>query len=218
LKRSEENKIDKQILLSKSAKLKAAFYERDDVVKIAKELIGKILVTNFDGALTAARIAETEAYNGVADKASHAYNNRRTARTEIMFGSGGNAYVYLCYGIHHMFNIVTNKQDTPHAVLVRAAEPLYGIDTMLERSGKSKPDYTLTKGPGNIGKALGIHTSHTGYSLLGNHIYIIDDGDSAYQQHIESSVRIGVDYAAEDALLPYRFYVKGNPYVSGKIK
>lgn len=112
------------------------FYTRKDVVKISKDLLGKIIVTYFGEQLTAARITETEAYNGIADKASHAYNNRRTRRTEIMYGNGGAAYVYLCYGIHHLFNVVTNLKDVPHAVLVRAAEPLIGIDTMLARTHK----------------------------------------------------------------------------------
>jgi DNA-3-methyladenine glycosylase len=218
LKRFEPNKIDKQILLNASAKLDASFYNRQNVLEIAKELIGKIIVTNFDDILTAARIVETEAYNGIADKASHAYNNRRTARTEIMFGNAGAAYVYLCYGIHHLFNVVTNAKNIPHAVLIRAVEPVYGFDAMLSRTRKSHIDNTLTKGPGNVSKALGIQTTHTGLSLLGKKIFIVDDGFDGYKNSIATSVRIGVDYAAEDALLPYRFYVKGNIYVSGKIK
>jgi len=218
LKLFEPNKIDKQILLNASAKLDASFYNRPNVLQIAKELIGKILVTNFDGKLTAARIVETEAYNGIADKASHAYNNRRTIRTEIMFGNAGTAYVYLCYGIHHLFNVVTNAKNVPHAVLIRAAEPVYGFETMLNRTRKLHIDNTLTKGPGNVSKALGIQTTHTGLSLLGKKIFIVDDGFDGYKKSIATSVRIGVDYAAEDALLPYRFYVKGNVFVSGKIK
>lgn len=218
MKLINDNKIDKRVLLRKALKLGASFYNRKDVVEIAKELIGKIIVTNFDDALTAARIVETEAYNGIVDKASHAYNNRRTARTEIMFGNGGNAYVYLCYGIHHLFNVVTNAKDIPHAILIRGAEPVYGIHTMLERSGKNKPDNTLTRGPGNVSKAMGITTLHTGLNLLGNKIFIIDDGYTVHENEILTSVRIGVDYAVEDALLPYRFYIKGNPFVSSKIK
>lgn len=217
MKRFEPNKIDKHILLNPAHKLGKDFYDRANVLQVAEELIGKILVTNFDK-FTAARIVETEAYNGIADKASHAYNNRRTARTEIMFGDAGVAYVYLCYGIHHLFNVVTNAKNIPHAVLIRAAEPVYGFDTMLDRTRKLYVDNTLTKGPGNVSKALGIQTSHTGLSLLGKKIFIVDDGFDGYKNSIASSVRIGVDYAAEDALLPYRFYVKGNSFVSGKIK
>jgi DNA-3-methyladenine glycosylase len=197
-------------------KLDKAFYEREDVVKIAKELIGKVLVTNFDGVITSGRIVETEAYNGAVDKASHAYNNRRTKRTEIMFGEGGNAYVYLCYGIHHLFNVVTNVKDVPHAVLIRAVEPLEGIDIMLERMKKTKLDFSIGRGPGNVSKALGIATHHTGNTLFGKDIYIADDGTKIPAKHIIASPRIGVDYAAEDALLPYRFYLKDNGYVSGR--
>ncbi|MDH7463300.1 DNA-3-methyladenine glycosylase [Chitinophagaceae bacterium 26-R-25] len=197
-------------------KLDKAFYEREDVVKIAKQLIGKVLVTNFDGAITTGRIVETEAYNGAVDKASHAYNSRRTKRTEIMFGEGGKAYVYLCYGIHHLFNVVTNVKDVPHAVLIRAIEPLEGIETMLERMKKTKLDFSIGRGPGNVSKALGIATHHTGNTLFGKDIYIADDGFKTPTQNIIASPRIGVDYAAEDALLPYRFYVKDNGYVSGK--
>src|ERR1043165_4473941 len=157
-------------------KLPSSFYEREDVVLIAKELIGKILVTKFDGKLTAGRIVETEAYNGAIDRASHAYNNRRTNRTQVMYTAGGVAYVYLCYGIHQLFNVVTNVKDTPHAVLVRAVEPLAGVEEMLIRTNKGKAGFDLTRGPGNVSKALGIHTRHTGMSLTGNEIFIADDG------------------------------------------
>lgn len=218
MKRFEPNKIDKHILLNAELKLGKEFYDRTDVLQIAKELLGKILVTNFNKKLTAARIVETEAYNGAVDKASHAYGNRRTARTEIMFGVGGTAYVYLCYGIHHLFNVVTNAKNVPHAVLIRAAEPVHGFDTMLARTGKISVDATLTKGPGNVSKALGISTEHTGLNLLSKKIFIIDDGYTSHQKIVHASPRIGVDYAEEDALLHYRFYIKGNVFVSGKIK
>jgi DNA-3-methyladenine glycosylase len=197
-------------------KLSRDFYLRKDVVKIARELLGKIIVTTFDNIITAGRIVETEAYNGVVDKASHAYGNRRTNRTEIMFAEGGLAYVYLCYGIHHLFNVVTNVRDTPHAVLVRAVEPLIGIDDMLIRTRKLKLDFTLTKGPGNVSKALGILTQHTGLNLCGGKLFIADDGFKFKPSVISVSPRIGVDYAAEDALLPYRFFIAGNQFVSGK--
>jgi len=216
LKRLHDNKIGEKFLLNPDVRLHADFFTRDDVVLIAKELLGKILVTYFDNQLTAARIVETEAYNGVVDKASHAYKGRRTARTEIMYRQGGAAYVYLCYGIHHLFNVVTNAQETPHAILIRAAEPLFGIETMLVRTKKTKFDYTLTKGPGNVSRALGISAKHTGIDLLGNDMFIIDDGFKISKKNIIVSPRIGVDYAKEDALLPYRFYIKGNSFVSGK--
>jgi DNA-3-methyladenine glycosylase len=193
-----------------------AFYNRADVVMIARELLGKVLVTQFDNALTSGRIVETEAYEGVVDKASHAYGGRRTKRTEVMYKKGGTTYVYLCYGIHHLFNVVTNLQDIPHAILIRAVEPLEGIEVMLERTGKMKLDYTLTRGPGNVSKSLGLSTHHTGLDLSGKLVFIGDDGFHLNPNDIVATKRIGVDYAAEDAELPYRFVVKGNRYVSGK--
>ena len=197
-------------------KLPESFYSRDNVLLVAKELLGKILVTKFEGIETSGRIVETEAYKGEIDKASHAYGGRRTNRTEVMYAPGGVAYVYLCYGIHHLFNVVTNDKDIPHAILIRALEPLQGIEDMLIRTNKEKPDHTLTKGPGNVSKALGIHTRHTGISLLSKELYIADDGTSYTNRQITASPRIGVDYAGKDADLKYRFYVKGSPYVSGK--
>lgn len=197
-------------------KLPASFYYRSNVVVIAKELLGKLLVTEFDGRSTAGRIVETEAYNGVVDKASHAYGGRRTQRTETMYAAGGTAYVYLCYGIHHLFNVVTSVTDQPQAVLIRGIEPVKGIDIMLQRMKKEKADNTVGRGPGNVSKALGISTIHTRLSLLDKPVYIADDGFIVTADHIVATPRIGVDYAAEDALLPYRFYLKGNPHVSGK--
>jgi DNA-3-methyladenine glycosylase len=199
-------------------RLARSFYNRKDVTRIAKELLGKILVTKFDGVVTSGRIVETEAYNGAVDKASHAYGNRRTARTEVMYGSPGTAYVYLCYGIHNLFNVVTNKEEIPHAILIRAIEPIEGIDTMLLRTGKVKLDHTLTKGPGNVSRALGIFTYHTGRSLISDELFIADDEFRLKQNQVVTTTRIGVDYAAEDSLLPYRFIVKSSPYVSGKRK
>lgn len=197
-------------------KLPAVFYGRNNVVEITRELLGKILVTKFNNAITAGRIVEAEAYNGPFDKASHSYGNRRTKRTEVMYAAGGVAYVYLCYGIHQMFNVVTNVQDIPNAILIRALEPVIGIDTMLERSKKNLHGFDLTRGPGNVARALGLHTSHTGISLQSDELFIADDGLRYNESEIAVTTRIGVDYAAEDALLPYRFIVKGNKYVSGK--
>ena len=199
-------------------KLQASFYERKDVVTIAKELIGKLLVTNFEDQLTIGRIVETEAYNGVVDKASHAYAGRRTKRTEIMFGEAAHAYVYLCYGIHHLFNVVTNSRDIPHAVLIRAIEPVEGIEIMMERMNKIKADFTVGKGPGNVSKALGITTAITGQSLLAEELFIADEKGFVESRPILATTRVGVAYAAEDALLPYRFYVEGNRYVSSPPK
>jgi DNA-3-methyladenine glycosylase len=197
-------------------KLPVEFYGRADVLQIAKELLGKVLVTAFNEIETAGRIVEVEAYNGIVDKASHAYGGRRTQRTEVMYAAGGVAYVYLCYGIHHLFNVVTNTKEVPHAILIRAIEPLTGIHEMLKRRKKLKADHTLTKGPGSVGKAMGITVAHTATSLIGNKIFIADDSFRYTANAIIASPRIGVDYAGDDALLPYRFYVKGNKYVSGK--
>lgn len=197
-------------------KLSPAFYLQSDVVAVARQLLGKVLVTNIGGEITKGRIVETEAYNGVIDKASHAFGGRRTNRTEIMFSKGGVAYVYLCYGMHHLFNIVTNKKDIPHAVLIRALEPMSGIETMLERRSKTTLDSTLTKGPGSAAKAMGISTEHSGISLSAAAIAVYDDGFAYSASEVLATPRIGVDYAGEDAWLPYRFLVKGNVYVSGK--
>lgn len=199
-------------------KLSKDFYQRVDVLQVAKELLGKVLVTQFAGKQTAGRIVEVEAYAGIADRASHSFGGRRTKRNEVMYGDGGKAYVYLCYGIHHLFNVVTNVKDVPQAILIRALEPVSGTGIMLERAGKKKLDYTITRGPGNLSKAMGLFTAHSGYSLFGNEVFLADDGLSYHKNEIISSPRIGVDYAGEDALLPYRFFVKGNLYVSGNLK
>lgn len=199
-------------------KIPLSFYARKDVVVIARELIGKILVTNFDGLITSGRIVETEAYVAITDKASHSFGGRRTARNEHMYAPAGTAYVYICYGLHHMMNIVTNEKNIPDAILIRAVEPIRGIDIMLQRTGKIILDKTLTRGPGNVGKALGIFKHHSGNHLLGNEIFIAEDSIKIPAENIAISPRIGVESAGQDALLPYRFYVKGNKYVSGKNK
>lgn len=197
-------------------KVPLSFYERKDVVKIAKELLGKIVVTNFDGKITSGRIVETEAYVGFIDKASHSFAGKRTARNEHMYSAAGTAYIYICYGMHQMLNVVTNDKEIPDAVLIRAIEPVKGIDIMLQRTGKNNLDKTLTRGPGNVGKALGIFKHHSGLFLLDEEIYLLDDGKKISEENIGISQRIGVESAGADALLPYRFYVKGNKYVSGK--
>lgn len=199
-------------------KLGLDFYRRENVLQIAEELMGKLLITKKDGITTSGRIVETEAYAGATDKASHAFGGRRTNRNEIMYAEGGFAYVYLCYGIHHLFNVVTNSKDIPHAILIRSLEPVKGIQDMLLRTGKKQIDSTLTRGPGNVSKALGIHTRDSGTVLTGKNIFLADDGFNYSKKEIFTSPRIGVDYAGKDALLPYRFYIKGNPYVSGKPK
>ncbi len=201
-------------------KLPIEFYDRKDVVQIAKDLVGKIIISKFDGLVTSGRIVETEAYIGLIDKASHSFGGKRTARNEHMYASPGTAYVYICYGMHHLFNVVTNKQNIPDAVLIRAVEPLRGIDIMLQRTGKIKLDNTLTRGPGNVGKTLGISKDHSGLNLSGNKIFIGEDdwhdnGLTPSDDFIGVSKRIGVESAGAAALYPYRFFVKGNKYVSG---
>ena len=189
-----------------------SFYSRDDVVLIARELLGKVLVSRMNGIITSAVIYETEAYNGVIDKASHAFGGRRTPRTEIMYRDGGTAYIYLCYGMHSLFNVVTNQEGIPHAVLVRAVKPLENLNVQLGRAGKPKYLKNTGDGPGKVCKLLGIHFSHTGSSLLGkpsksaeDRIWIEDRGINVDHGSIWSGPRIGVEYAGKDATLPYRF-------------
>ncbi len=195
-------------------KLSLDFYREADVCNVAKQLLGKVLITYFDNVLTAGRIVETEAYNGIVDKASHAYGGRLTSRTQVMYESGGIAYVYLCYGIHHLFNVVTNEASVPHAVLIRGIEPVYGTATMMDRCKKTKFDYSIGRGPGNVTKALSINVQHTGSTLLQSSMFIADDGWQISKNSIIATPRIGVDYAAEDALLPYRFFIKDNKHVT----
>src|SRR5665647_1599229 len=182
-------------------KIPLSFYARKDVVEIAKDLIGKIIVTNFDGNITSGRIVETEAYVALTDKASHSFGGKRTARNEHMYAGAGTAYVYICYGLHQMMNIVTNDKDIPDAVLIRAVEPIDGIDAMLKRTGKPSLDKTLTRGPGNVGKALGIFKHHSGNHLLGNKIYLMADHFKINKEKIGTSARIGVESAGADSLL-----------------
>jgi DNA-3-methyladenine glycosylase len=190
--------------------LPPSFYLRDDVVAVSRDLLGKILCTDIDGRRTAMVITETEAYAGVTDRASHAYGDRRTRRTEPMYGPGGMAYVYLCYGIHHLFNVVTNVSGVPHAVLVRAGEPHYGLATMLERRGKPHADRSLLAGPGSVARALGITTALTGSSLLGGPIRIEDHGLDVEQDAVITGPRVGIDYAGDDARRPYRFRLEAD--------
>lgn len=190
-----------------SGKLKKQFYTRDSVLDVARDLLGKVLCSRIDGCLSKAIITETEAYAGTGDRASHAYGGRRTARTEPMYADGGIAYVYLCYGIHHLFNVVTGGRDDPFAVLVRAGLPLMGIDHILARRGKDRVDRTLLSGPGSLARGLGIRTEQTGTDLSGNLIWIEDHGISIADNAVSIGPRIGIDYAGLDAERPYRFVV-----------
>ena len=188
-------------------KLTADYYLRDNVLAIAKDLIGKVLFTKIDDKLTSGIITETEAYDGFTDRASHAFTGKRTPRNENMYSSGGTAYVYFCYGIHSLFNVVTNEKDIPHAVLIRGVKPMDGIETMLYRRGKTREEKSLTIGPGSVSKALGIHVTHNGINLLGNRIWIEDRGIKIPKTLIVATPRIGVESAGEAALYPYRFVV-----------
>lgn len=189
-------------------KLEKNYFLSDDVVKIARDLIGKHLFVNLDGVVCGGYITETEAYEGATDKASHAYQNRRTNRTEVMFMQGGRTYVYLCYGMHALLNFVTAGQDVPHAVLIRGFWPTHGLDTILSRIGKQVAKSSLFDGPGKLTKALGIKTIHNDLDLQGDQIWIEDLGLKILNNKIEVGPRIGVGYAGTDALLPYRFVLK----------
>jgi DNA-3-methyladenine glycosylase len=195
-------------------KLTEAYYQGDDVVAISKDLLGKYLFTHIDGLTTGGYIVETEAYNGIIDKASHAYGDRQTPRTKTMYMKGGIAYVYLCYGIHEMFNIVTSAEGQPRAILIRAINPTEGLDVMLHRRNMLALKPNITMGPGSVAMALGISRNINALSLQSDTIWLEDRGLAFPEESIASVPRIGVSYAAEDALLLYRFYVKGNPYVS----
>lgn len=199
--------------LSSYAKLQQSFYTRPDVVQIARELLGKYLFTNIEGIITAGKIVETEAYNGRSDKACHAYH-RRTPRTETMYRTGGIAYVYLCYGIHHLFNIVTNEEGLADAVLIRGVEPVINVNEMCQRRGQEFPNRKLTAGPGVLAQALGIKRAMDGLSLLGDQVWVSERTSDHQSVDITTDRRIGVDYAGDDALLPWRFYLTGNMYVS----
>ena len=195
-------------------KLPYSFYQQEDVISLAVQLLGKQLFTLIDGQLTGGTIVETEAYNGIIDKASHAYNGRFTPRTATMYEAGGVSYVYLCYGIHHLFNVVTNTKNNPHAILIRGIEPTEGLSTMLERRNIQNLAPRITAGPGALAKALGIDKNLNAKDLLGDEIWIEDNGIHFKPEQIIASPRVGVDYAEDHALLPWRFYVKGNKYVS----
>ncbi len=195
-------------------KIPASFFQSHQVVQLAEELLGCELCTTINGVLTTGIITETEAYAGKGDKACHAHMGRFTKRTSVMYESGGIAYIYLCYGIHHLFNIVTNTKGNADAVLIRAIEPKTGIDIMLSRRKKSKLDKTLSSGPGNVSKALGLDKSLNGISVCGEKIWL--QNTQKEPVNIVKTTRIGVDYAGEDAKLPWRFYDANSSFVSVK--
>jgi len=196
-------------------RLSADFYLREDTVQIAKDLLGKVLVTTFNNQRTAGRIVETEAYKAPEDKACHAYLNRNTKRTKTMFLPGGVAYIYLCYGIHHLFNVVTGPEGAAHAVLVRGLEPMEGQDIMLERRKLDRIKPQLTAGPGVMSMAMGIHKRYDAISLTDAEGPIwIEDAPNLAADDIQAGPRIGIDYAEECAAWPWRFFQKDSRWVS----
>ena len=199
-------------------KLGQDFFQSPDVLSLAPLLLGKLLVSQVDNVRTSGLITELEAYRAPDDQASHARNNRRTERTEVMFHKGGRGYIYLCYGIHHLFNIVTGPEDMAHAVLIRAIQPLEGADLMLKRRYPNKlPDKTplaMTVGPGALARALGLDTSLNGFTFDDQRSpYWIEEFGDLEQPEVASGKRIGVDYAGEWAEKPWRFWIKGTEYV-----
>jgi DNA-3-methyladenine glycosylase len=194
-------------------KLDRGFYTHADVVAVARRLLGRLLVVpTRGGGRVSGLIVETEAYRGPEDRASHAHGGRRTRRTETMYGPGGTAYVYFVYGMYHQFNVVTNREDVPHAVLVRAIEPVEGIALMRRRRG-GDPDRSLTSGPGKLCIALGIDRRHDAADLLGDRIWI-EEGRPVRAAAIATGPRIGIDYAGEWAARPWRFWLRDSPFAS----
>lgn len=192
--------------------LNEAFYRRQDVTRVARDLLGKALFTRIEGKITAGIIVETEAYSW-KERGCHAYNNRMTARNAVMFGEGGHAYVYLCYGMYNLFNVVTNREGKADAVLIRALEPVEGLATMLKRTGARKPA-RVTSGPGKLTRALGIDRKHNGVSLTSGHVWLEDAGVKVGRGLTLAGPRIGIDYAGVDALLDWRYTIKDNIWVS----
>ena len=185
--------------------LPPSFYQRSDVVKIARELLGKWVFTKQGDKITGGMIIETEAYGGVSDRACHAFSGRRTPRTEVMYRAGGVVYVYLCYGMHYLLNFITNVEDQPEGVLIRAIKPTHGVEIMEARRKGKTP---LISGPGTVTQALGITRAHYGLSLSSSKIWVEDRGVKIPTKKIAVTPRIGVEYAKEHALFPWRFLLK----------
>ena len=194
-------------------KVSNSYYMNPDVAGIARDLLGKLLWSNIRNEITAGIIVETEAYCGATDRACHAYPDKRTNRTEVMYGTGGFAYIYLVYGMHHLFNIVTNTEGNADAVLIRAIEPFEGLEIMKLRRGIDNNSKLLSGGPARLTQALGITVANNKTNLQGDKIWF-SEGNGVGDERVVASARIGVDYAGEDAELPWRFYIKANKYVS----
>lgn len=194
-------------------KLTESFYQRTNVVKIARDLLGKALFTNIDGVVTGGMIVETEAYSW-KERGSHAYGGKKTNRNAVMFGTGGYTYVYLCYGMYNLFNVVTNREGVADAVLIRGLEPIQGIAEMGLRRGPLRNPFHLTSGPGKLTKAMGIDRKMNGKFLLDSEVWLEDIGVKISPAKIDATPRIGIDYAGEDARLPWRFTIRGNKWIS----
>lgn len=188
-------------------KLPLSYYQHEDVVFLAKDLLGKLLITEIDGIQTGGIITETEAYSEI-EKGCHAYNKRKTERTKIMFEQGGLSYVYFCYGMHHLFNIVTGKKGIAQAILIRAIQPTIGLEEILKRRNKIKMEKNLCNGPGKICQALGITKMHYGLNLTYDKIWLEKSTIKIEDEIISITPRIGIDYAEEDKDLPWRFVLK----------
>ena len=196
----------------KTFKLQKPFYLGKDVVKIAKSLLGKFLVSDLEDGQSAGMIVETEAYSW-KERGCHAYNNKKTNRNAVMFEEGGISYVYLCYGVHELFNIVTSKKGFAEAVLIRALEPVAGVELMMKRHG-AKKQKGITSGPGKLAKAMGISRQHNSFDLTGDTLWVEDRDLKIKPSNIISSPRIGMNFPGDDAFLPWRFTIKGNEWVS----
>jgi len=196
-------------------RLPKSFYRSNDVVSVAKSLIGQHLVTLVDGHRTVGKITETEAYHQ-DEQACHAYNGRYTKRTSLLFEAGGLAYIYLCYGIHHLFNVTTGPAGVGSAVLIRAVEPVEGVEVMMQRRGIDQLHPRITSGPGTLSQALGLTIAYNGSSLLNSETIGIEESKKVPDNEIVASVRVGIDYAGADASLPWRFYLKSSQWVSRK--
>ncbi len=194
-------------------KLSREFYTRPNVVTVARDLLGTLLVVpHRNGTRVSGIIVETEAYRGPMDRAAHSYGGRRTKRTETMYGIGGTSYVFFVYGMYNQFNVVTNAEDAPHAVLIRALEPVEGIELMRKRR-HGQPDSNLTNGPGKLCIALDIDRRLDGADLLGERVWLEDAGNVP-RSRIISGPRVGIDYAEGWVDKPWRFWIKDNPFVS----
>ena len=195
-------------------KLTTDFYQREDTLQIARDLLGKSVFSSIDGELCGGIIIETEAYMGPDDRGSHTFNNLRTPRNEMMFSAGGVVYMYICYGIHNMLNIVTGSSNMPHAILIRAIEPNLNLEVMRDRRNIFNDDVRLCKGPGALCKALGLNKTHNGTDLQSEIIWVEDTNFRYSDSQIKTTPRVGMNFEGEYKSIPWRFYAKGNKYVS----